>query len=236
MENLPKCLIPTPTAKSSIQKYTDTNSQCAFAANSLLKTINLSQENIREWAILDSGATSHFLVVDAPCQNIQPALIPLTVRQPDGAQVRSSHTCSLNIDTLPKNARVAHVIPGLASHSLLSVVRLCNSGCEVVFTKIDCYVKYRGRTVLRGYKCNRTGLWMVNLRGCMSEPTNNHANHLLAQGFANATISPIDQIATSIANDPEDSLIIANRALRKLLRQKPTKATTTTTQNQRAPY
>ncbi len=152
MKKLQKCLIPTSTVTSSTPKCIETNTQCAFTANSLLKTINLNQENIKEWAILDSGATSHFLVVDAPCEDIQPALMPLTVRQPDGAQVRSSHTCSLHIENLPKNARVAHVIPGLASHSLLSVVRLCNAGCKVIFTKINCCVKYRGRTVLRGYK------------------------------------------------------------------------------------
>ncbi len=141
MENLQKCLIPTSTVTSSTSKCMENNTQCAFAANGLLKTINLNQENIREWAILDSGATSHFLVINGPCEDVQPALMPLTVRQPDGAQVRSSNTCSLRIDNLPKNAHVAHVIPELASHSLLSVVRLCNSGCEVVFTKIDCCVK-----------------------------------------------------------------------------------------------
>ena len=43
------------------------------------------------------------------------------------------------------------------------MVKLCNAGCEVIFTKVGCIVKYRGHTVLKGHKCTRTGLWMVPL-------------------------------------------------------------------------
>ena len=49
------------------------------------------------------------------------------------------------------------------SHALISVVKLCNAGCTVIFTKINCIVTYRGRIVLEGLKCNRTGLWMIPL-------------------------------------------------------------------------
>ncbi len=122
MKNLQKCLIPTSTITSSTSKYIGNNAQCAFLANGLLKTSSLKQENIREWAILHSGAMSHFLVISALCDDVRPALTPLTVCHPDGAQVQSLHTCSLHVDNLPQNVRIAHVIPGLALHSLLSVV------------------------------------------------------------------------------------------------------------------
>ena len=128
------------------------------ATNQLLKTVDFSLEDIREWAILDSGATSHFLVANAPADDVMTAANPISVRQPDGARVQLSHTCALQIPQLPKKARLAHVIPGLASHSLMSVVRFCNCGCEVTFTKIDCVVKYCGRIILRGHKDNATGL------------------------------------------------------------------------------
>ena len=45
--------------------------QYAFAAGKLLRTINFDIEDIREWAILDSGATSHFLAVDAPVEEVK---------------------------------------------------------------------------------------------------------------------------------------------------------------------
>ena len=45
----------------------------------------------------------------------------------------------------------------------MSVVKLCNAGCEVIFTNIDCQVKHLGRIILRGSKCTSTGLWMIKL-------------------------------------------------------------------------
>ncbi len=83
MGNLQKCLIPTSKTTSSApvcnRPQLEQNAQYALAANSLLETISLNQESIREWAILDSGATSHFLVIDAPCDDVKPELNLLTV-------------------------------------------------------------------------------------------------------------------------------------------------------------
>ena len=119
-------------------------------------------KSIKDWVILDSGATSHFLVTTAPITNITPANNPLTVKLPDGACVSSTHTFTLTLPQLPTRAREGHIIPGLASHSLMSVVKLFNAGCEVTFTKIDCQVKHLGRIVHRGRKCTRTGLFMIS--------------------------------------------------------------------------
>ena len=52
----------------------------AFAAEKLLKTVDIDMENIKEWAILDSGATSHFLVVDAPVDDVMRADNPINVK------------------------------------------------------------------------------------------------------------------------------------------------------------
>ena len=43
------------------------------AANQLLKTVDFTLEDIREWVILDSGATIHFLVVNAPADDVMTA-------------------------------------------------------------------------------------------------------------------------------------------------------------------
>jgi hypothetical protein len=53
---------------------------------------------------------------------------PLTVRLSNGATMESSHTDELNIPELSAAASVAHVLPGMANHSLLSVGQLCNEG------------------------------------------------------------------------------------------------------------
>ncbi len=135
----------------------------AFAATSLLKTIKTDAETIKRWAVLDSGATSHILTTDVLALQVTPTLTPITARLPNGERVQSTHTCILDLPALPPNARAAHIIPGLASHSLISAVTLCNAGCNVNFTKTGCTISYRGRTLVCGHKCIRTGLWMIPL-------------------------------------------------------------------------
>jgi hypothetical protein len=135
----------------------------ALAASILLKTINVDASTIKQWAILDSKATRHFLTTNAPTTNIVLAAVPLIAHLSNGDKVQLAHTCTLDLPDLPADAQVAHVIPGLASHSLLSIVTMCNAGCTVTFTEINCTISYRGCTIICGNKCTRTGLWMVSL-------------------------------------------------------------------------
>ncbi len=120
-------------------------------------------------AILDSGAISHFLTTAAPMTNMRPTSKPIIARLPNGKRVHSTHTCTLDIPALPALAQHAHIIPSLASHSLISAVTLCNAGCNVVFTKIGCTITYRGKVILCGSKCTHTGLWMIPL--CPTPPS-----------------------------------------------------------------
>ena len=140
---------PTPT-----QPY-------ALATATLLRTVNIDMDTINNWAILDSGATSNFLTTSAHVTNIQPTQKPIVAHLPNGEQVRSTHTGTLDLPDLPVAAHLAHIIPGLASHSLISVVTLCNAGCDVLFTKNGCTITHRGRTIMCGSKCMRTGLWII---------------------------------------------------------------------------
>ncbi len=61
---------PTPT-----HNYT-------LAASILLKTINVDAATIKQWAILDSGATRHFLTTNASATNIVLAAVPPIARLP----------------------------------------------------------------------------------------------------------------------------------------------------------
>jgi hypothetical protein len=76
----------------------------ALAASVLLKTILTDATTIRSWAILDSGATSHFLTTNAPASNIILATVPLIARRPNGDKVQSTHTCTLDLPELPAGA------------------------------------------------------------------------------------------------------------------------------------
>jgi hypothetical protein len=88
--------------------------------------------------------------------------VPLIAHLPNGDKVQSTHTYTLDlVPELPAGAQAAHIILGLASHSLLSVITICNAGCTVTFTKINCAIAYCGRTIICGHKCTRTRLSMV---------------------------------------------------------------------------
>jgi hypothetical protein len=47
--------------------------------------------------------------------------------------MESTHTAALNISELNNYASIAHVFPGMANHSLLSVGQLFNEGYTVTF-------------------------------------------------------------------------------------------------------
>ena len=117
--------------------------------------------NMRRWAILDSGASSHFLIVGAPLLHKRRAANPIIVTVANGERVQSTHDGFLDISGLPPRARCAHVIPGI-KHSLLSIVQLCNAGCEIVFCRwaLNMEVRYKGKVIMRG-KNAINGLWYI---------------------------------------------------------------------------
>jgi hypothetical protein len=118
-----------------------------------------------ETSIVDSGCTGHFLLVNAPCLNKVKSQTPLTVRLPNGAMMESSHTATLNIPELNAAASIAHVFPGMANHSLLSVGKLCNGGYIVTFRNASVTIcDPKECQILSGTRDLDTGLWRINLR------------------------------------------------------------------------
>jgi hypothetical protein len=72
-------------------------------------------------AILDTGCTVHFLIANAPCKEKQVAGPPLEFRLPYDAVIAYTHTTTLDLPSLSTAAIQAHILPGLAEHSLLGV-------------------------------------------------------------------------------------------------------------------
>jgi hypothetical protein len=90
---------------------------------------------------------------------------PLTVRLPNGATIESSHTAELNIPELNASASIAHVSPGTANHSLLSVGQLYNEGYIVTFKNASVTIcDPQEFQILSGARDLDTGLWRINLR------------------------------------------------------------------------
>jgi hypothetical protein len=118
-----------------------------------------------ETEIVDSGCNGHFLLVNAPCLNKVKSQTPLTVRLPNGATIESFHTSELNIPELNAATSKAHVFPGMANHSLLSVGQLCTEGYIVNFKNASVTVCNSQKfQILSGPRDLDTGLWRINLR------------------------------------------------------------------------
>ena len=66
--------------------------------------VDFSQVDLQDWVILDSGATSNSLVIEAPVMDIVPATNLLTITIPNSSKVQSMHDCKLAITELPEKA------------------------------------------------------------------------------------------------------------------------------------
>jgi hypothetical protein len=74
--------------------------------------------------------------------------------------MESSHTADLDIPELNAAASKAHVFPGMANHSLLSVGQLCDEGYRVTFQRdMVTICNSEHSELLRGPRDETTGLW-----------------------------------------------------------------------------
>jgi hypothetical protein len=85
--------------------------------------------------------------------------------------MESSQTAELNKPELNAAASKAHVFPGMANHSLLSVGQLCNKGYIVTFKHASVTIcNSKNAQILTGPRDLDTGLWRINLK--------QHNNHI----------------------------------------------------------
>jgi hypothetical protein len=95
---------------------------------------------------------------------------------PNAATMKSSHTADLDIPELNAAASKAHVFPGMAHHSLLSVGHLCNEGYIVTLRQDTVTIcNSESSKLLSGPRDDTTGLWRINLK-----QTNKHILHPIA--------------------------------------------------------
>ena len=75
----------------------------------------------------------------------------------------STHEGELDLPMLPPAARHIHIVPDLASTSLLSMGQFCDAGCTVTFTATAVEVLYNNAIILRGHRSPDTTLWHLSL-------------------------------------------------------------------------
>jgi hypothetical protein len=149
---------PFPSRTKAWTKVTD---GMRFGPQVLMNTAKI--KIAVDMAIADAGATAHFAIPGAPVLNKQIAITPLIINLPDGEQLRSSHTCELDITWLPRAARMAHIVPGLQHTSLISIKVLCDAGCKVSYNDEKCKVYFKNKLVWHGGREPTTQLWVLPL-------------------------------------------------------------------------
>ena len=142
-------------------------------ANNLFSKLTTSKQPVctppinstDSYAVADTGATGHFMLIKTILLHLRKASNPISVRLPNGTAIQSTHQGLLPLAMLPEAARKAHILPGLASHSLISIAQLCDNGCTAFFDKEQCHIIHNRKTILKGPRCPKTKLWLL--------PTNN---------------------------------------------------------------
>ena len=77
-------------------------------ATGYFQAINTRQMNMPRWAILDSDASSHFLIVGAPLLHKRKTVNPIMVTVANGKRVQSTHAGALDILTRTATGRKVH--------------------------------------------------------------------------------------------------------------------------------
>jgi hypothetical protein len=79
--------------------------------------------------------------------------------------MESSRTVELDIPEFNAAASKAHVFPGMANHSLLSVGQLCDEGYIVTFKQASVTICDSEKAqILNGPRDMNKGLWRINLK------------------------------------------------------------------------
>ena len=98
--------------------------------NNLYSVVHTSKSFIYASSITDTGASEHYLKADATHDLASWPVEPIQVKQPNVQILHSTKVCKLVLLTIPEGAREAHILPGLAHSSLISIGKLCDAGCD----------------------------------------------------------------------------------------------------------
>ena len=110
-------------------------------------------------ALLDSGATSHYVTESAPVHT-KNATIPISIGLPDGTSLQATHKAKLPFPNLPDEAQDAYIVTKMQKN-LISIGKLCDAGCTATFTKNTVQIQKNDKVLLQGQRNATNGLWEV---------------------------------------------------------------------------
>ena len=112
-------------------------------------------------AIVDSGASGHYFPINSPQQNTHKTNTQFTITQPNGEKLVSTQEASLNIlPTLPAAAKEVQVFNNI-KYPLLSVAKLCDVDCNVLFSKNKVTIEHNNKIIAEAPRDNLSNLWTM---------------------------------------------------------------------------
>jgi hypothetical protein len=141
-------------------------------------------------AFIESAA-SKLLVMPSTTTSAATNHASITIIQPGGDRMQSTHSVDLLLQKLPPNARMAHSLPGL-TNNLLSIAILCDARCKVFFHATGCEVTLNGAVIFRGWRDPHHCLWCVRIvndgwtsNHCIHDNNKSHPNIAVANSLYN---------------------------------------------------
>ena len=117
-----------------------------------------------ELSVADKRKTGHYLTLDSPCNNKQPAINPLPIHMPKGETIMSTHTALFSKQYLKIAARKAHLFIGI-NKAFLSIEIFFDHGCQALFDDKNVLFinKWSRKVMMKGKRYPRSNLYMLNL-------------------------------------------------------------------------
>jgi hypothetical protein len=109
-------------------------------------------------ALINTAAFVSLLTKKTPVASITQPNIQISVVQPGGGHMTTTHAVDLLLSKLPPEARLAHQLPGLVKN-LVSIAILCNVDCNIFFYKTGCKVTLDRDTIVQGWPDPQNCLW-----------------------------------------------------------------------------
>ena len=138
-----------------------------------------------EYAIVDSGTTTHMLTPHAPCVN-KTSCSGIPIKLPNNTFTKSSHTANMDMPFLSPEATKSHIVPAFKDYSLFSVAQLTRLGYRVIFDDRVIIMK-NGIEIHDGHFDEKSGLFWIKItqNSLRTPPTiNSPLKNFTANAFA----------------------------------------------------
>ena len=122
---------------------------------------------------------------NAPKTNVRPTDNPIIVGTAGGQRLSNTHDCDIIVPTtLEATARRAHILPGLATESLIGISPLVDAGCTVLFDDEAVHVIKNNTTIWKGWRDPINRLWRLPLKPLQHEANNAYQSSTISELLA----------------------------------------------------